>query len=464
MACLLLLPVATGFFDQLFQGAQFVQQPQKPRWPKGIRQEIAPDMAWMKGTEWHWNKWRNVKFAKDGTFEAPTQDCQMGMCEWAAYEGKVYVLWGDNGLHILEPNTPISKLAEQSQDELKKTFLKGKRKKDNDPIKATFTKIYDFEAFLVEKDLYGILQLTDEAADGDIKRQYRKLSKELHPDKNPSPEARKQFNDVRDAYEILSSPEQKILFDTGGMEAIQEHKKGQVQKGESSSHSVSVTLEMLYTGAEHPVSMSRRIVCRGCRTNPSKKICSTCQKCPNEVRTVHRPMGPGFMVQQQEEVKSNEKCKTEATTLQMNIEKGMKDGDTVVFEMMGEQRPKQIPGDVIFKLKQAKHKVFTRRGADLTMKMQVTLRQSLLGFERTVKHLDGHEVVVRREGITMPGSVMKVSGEGMPKKDDSSTFGELYIEFSVQFPETLSADQQAVIANNFKASTSDIRPQGSAEL
>merc|ERR1711988_113850 len=95
---------------------------------------------------------------------------------------------------------------------------------------------------------------TEDAEEGEIKRAYRKLSKDLHPDKNPSPEARQQFNEVRDAYEILSSPESKILYDTGGMEAIQEHKKGQVQKGETSQNSVAVTLEMLYTGAVHPVS------------------------------------------------------------------------------------------------------------------------------------------------------------------------------------------------------------------
>merc|ERR1719247_1282486 len=101
----------------------------------------------------------------------------------------------------------------------------------------------------------------------------------------------------------------------------------------------------------------------------------------------------------------------------MNIEKGMRDGDSITFEMMGEQRPKQIPGDVVFKLKLQKHKVFTRRGNDLTIKDKITLRQALLGFEKKIKHLDGHEV----------------ADEGMPKKDDSSSYGDLYIEFSVQF-------------------------------
>jgi DnaJ-class molecular chaperone len=170
-------------------------------------------------------------------------------------------------------------------------------------------------------------------------------------------------------------------------------------------------------------------------------------------------MGPGFVVQQQEEIKSNEKCKTEATTLHMNIEKGMKDGDAITFEMMGEQRPKQIPGDVVFKLKQQKHKVFTRRGNDLTIKDKITLRQSLLGFEKTFKHLDGHEVKIRRDGVTMPGAVMKVKDEGMPKKDDTSSYGDLYIEFSVQFPDTLTTEQQAAISNNFKASAHDIKAE-----
>ena len=83
---------------------------------------------------------------------------------------------------------------------------------------------------------------------------------------------------------------------------------------------------------------------------------------------------------------------SKATTLHMNIEKGMRDGDSITFETMGEQRPKQIPGDVVFKLKLQKHKVFTRRGNDLTIKDKITLRQALLGFEKKIKHLDGHEV------------------------------------------------------------------------
>jgi DnaJ-related protein SCJ1 len=93
------------------------------------------------------------------------------------------------------------------------------------------------------------------------------------------------------------------------------------------------------------------------------------------------------------------------------------------------------------------------------MKDKITLRQALLGFEKTFKHLDGHEVKIRREGVTMPGAVMKVAEEGMPKKDDSSSFGDLFIEFTVQFPESLTAGQQKAISDNFKAQTNDIKAE-----
>jgi DnaJ-class molecular chaperone len=453
-----LLATTWGFIEQLF-GGQFggfqQMQQHKVRWPKGVKNEILPDMAWLKGTEWHWNRWRNIKFQKDGTFEAPTQECvHMGLCEWAAYDGKVYIMWGDAGLHILEPT---QKLKDQDLDSLKKTSLKGKRRSDGDPVKATFVKVFDFEAFLVEKDLYGILGVSEEADDGEIKRAYRRLSKELHPDKNPGDAAAAaRFNDVRDAYEILNSKEQKILFDTGGMEAIHEYKKGQVQKGETREHTASVTLEMLYSGTSSPVQMSRRVVCIGCGRNPNQDKCRSCSRCPNEVRLVQRQMGPGFVVQQQEEVQSTEKCKNQQETMTLQVEKGMRDGDAITFEMMGEQKPKSIPGDVVFKLKAQKHKTFKRRGNDLTLKMNLSLRQALLGFEKTIRHLDGHEVKIRREGITSHGAVMTVKGEGMPLRDDPEEFGGLYIEFHVEFPDSLTQDQIEAIAKTMPEKHGDI--------
>merc|ERR1712187_430994 len=63
-----------GFFEM--GGGGGGRPAKKPKWPKGVSDKIGKKMAWLKGTEWNWNGWRNVKFEKDGNFDAPTRDCQ----------------------------------------------------------------------------------------------------------------------------------------------------------------------------------------------------------------------------------------------------------------------------------------------------------------------------------------------------------------------------------------------------
>jgi len=68
------------------------------------------------------------------------------------------------------------------------------------------------------------------------------------------------------------------------------------------------------------------------------------------------------------------------------------------------------------------------------MKLSIPLRAALLGFETSFKHLDGHTVTVKRTGVTRPGQVIRIKGEGMPKHGTPSEFGDLTITFSIDFP------------------------------
>ena len=157
---------------------------------------------------------------------------------------------------------------------------------------------------------------------------------------------------------------------------------------------------------------------------------------------VQRQMAPGFMIQQQEEVPSTEKCKNEPKTLTATIERGVKDGERITFERASEQRPGFIPGDVIMVLKQRKHRLFERRGDDLHHKITITLKQALTGFKRTLKHLDGHEVVIDTFGTVVNyGEVRKFKGEGMPVHNYPSQFGDLHVEFRVDFPRSFNEQQ-----------------------
>ena len=151
----------------------------------------------------------------------------------------------------------------------------------------------------------------------------------------------------------------------------------------------------------------------------------------------HRRAGPGMVVQQEVMVESKEKCKREEKTLRATIEQGMPDGEEIVFKYESEQKPGQIPGDVVMKLKSIPHNTFKRNRDTLSMKLAIPLRAALLGFETAFKHLDGHSVSVKRSGVTKPGQVLRIKGEGMPKHGTPSEFGDLLITFTVDFPKSV---------------------------
>ena len=93
---------------------------------KAKKAKVAAEMSWMKGTTWHWNEWNDVTFEADGTFSAPTPDCEAGKCRWGASKsGEVKIKWGKSGLHKV-------RIAKDRKS------LKGKRVKDGQPCAATF--------------------------------------------------------------------------------------------------------------------------------------------------------------------------------------------------------------------------------------------------------------------------------------------------------------------------------------
>merc|ERR1719502_1954389 len=201
-------------------------------------------------------------------------------------------------------------------------------------------------------------------------------------------------------------------------------------KGQEAHVELGVSLEDMYIGNEVEAHIQRRVVCRGC--GPGKKPkpkCETCGRCPDETRTVQRQMGPGMIVQQEERVASKEKCKVEDTVLKAMVERGMKEGAEIKFPRMSEQSPGQVPGDVLMKIKQKRHHLFTRDGNDLHMDMTISLKEALLGFEKTIKHLDEHVVYIESDRIIRPGQVKRLKGEGMPLHNTPSEFGDLHVVY-----------------------------------
>ncbi|XP_058082872.1 dnaJ protein ERDJ3B [Magnolia sinica] len=315
------------------------------------------------------------------------------------------------------------------------------------------------------KSYYDILQVPRGASDEQIKRAYRKLALKYHPDKNPgNEEANKKFADINNAYEVLSDREKRNIYDRYGEEGLKQQAAGggrgggmniqdifssffgggsaeeeeeRVVKGDDVIVELSASLEDLYMGGSLKIWREKNIL----KPAPGKRRCN----CRNEV--YHKQIGPGMFQQMTEQVCEqcpNVKYEREGYFVTVDIEKGMQDGQEVVFYEDGEPVIDGEPGDLKFRIKTAPHDRFRREGNDLHTTVTISLLQALVGFEKTLKHLDEHLVDISSKGITKPKEVRKFKGEGMPLHF-SSKKGDLYITFEVLFPSSLTEDQKTKI-------------------
>jgi DnaJ-related protein SCJ1 len=185
-------------------------------------------------------------------------------------------------------------------------------------------------------------------------------------------------------------------------------------------------------------------------------VCSECGG--HGVKMTTRRVGPGFIQQFQT---TCEKChgkgkiytstcpvcggrKVEMADLNFDVDldKGTPDGFEVELENYADEVPGQPAGHVRLQVMTAPHPLFTREGDHLWMDMDISLRESLVGFNKTFTHLDGRRVEVVRDDVTPPRFVTVLKGEGMPKQHSPSERGQLHVKFHVQFPEALSDEQK----------------------
>ncbi|KDO34827.1 hypothetical protein SPRG_00888 [Saprolegnia parasitica CBS 223.65] len=329
-------------------------------------------------------------------------------------------------------------------------------------------------------DYYDILGLGMDASEGDIKKAYRRLSLQYHPDKNPgNADAEAKFQKISRAYEVLSNVETRDIYDLEGEEGLERHTNqagrpaspfdaffgggGGKPRGPDATVDIPVTLEELYNGAEKQARFMKNVICRKCRGSGAKdgktKPCKTCGG--QGIVLVQQQMGPGFTVQMQQQCpKCGGKGKTfkhkcphchgnkvvaEEKIITGVIERGMPSNHEIVFERESEQRPGMIPGNVIMRLVQQPHKTFRRAGDDLHTEITVSLRDALLGFEKDLVHLDGRRVTIDADDVTMPFQVRTLHGEGMPHHNFPSNAGDLHVLHRIQFPSQLSDAQKELI-------------------
>ncbi|CAJ0561495.1 unnamed protein product, partial [Mesorhabditis spiculigera] len=368
--------------------------------------------------------------------------------------------------------------------------------------------------------LYDLLNVGPSASDDEIKKSYKKLAREYHPDKNP--DHGDKFKEISFAYEVLSNPERRRMYDQVGLEGMKEGGGGgfggsdlfshlfgddgghpfssffggmggggqrRRRQAKPTVHHLGVTLEDIYKGKTAKLKLSNSVLCTTCRGSGGRAgaqyTCSGCKGRGAKMRM--RQIGPGMIQQMQvacdecggegSKVPASEKCgpcsgekyQKIQKVLEVHVEKGMRHGEQIVFHGQGDQvDPDVEPGDVVIVLNVKDHANFRRNGDNLYMTKEITLNEALAGYSIPITHLDGRKIVLKsRAGeIIRPDDVRGVIGEGMPKRRHHEIKGTLFVKFEVKFPAPHFLDDEKkyqLLAQCFPAPKKQPPPTGDFE-
>ncbi|KAG5496398.1 hypothetical protein JKF63_02700 [Porcisia hertigi] len=345
-----------------------------------------------------------------------------------------------------------------------------------------------------EVDYYEMLQLegTREAAtEKDIRQQYRRLSRLYHPDVAKTAEDRAKYSQINRAYEVLSDRRKRKVYDMRGEEGLvqlehldrsKDTPGGGVNplaqlfgmqtddglRGPNMELQVTIDLAKVFTGMQEPMQFKKNKVCRTCKGSGAdvKAPILECRHCGGHgVLRQRIQFAPGIVQEVQQQcpgcngagrrparacpVCKGKKVVHSSSTVTLEVEPGMVEDHVLTFEMEAEESPGRLPGDLIVHLRTLPHPVFSRRRnqLDLDTSLTLTLRESLLGFDRNITHLDGVENVrVQRIGTASPyGTVIRLTGKGMPKPHVPSERGDLYVRLQYDMPAQLTAEQVELV-------------------
>jgi len=353
------------------------------------------------------------------------------------------------------------------------------------------------------EELYKVLGVAKDATETEIKKAFRKLTLQHHPDKGGD---ETKFKEINAAYEVLSNSEKRALYDKYGLEGVRQGGGGggmggmedlfemfgmrgrggggrkQRRKVQPTQKEISVTLEEIYSGKMVQLDHTKTVLCGDCKGKGGEDV-SSCKQCDGAGMIMKMvQLGPGMYTQSQQAcprckgqgeiidpAKICKKCKGKKISevskkVDVAIEPGCPPEHVIKFNGEGNEIPDAEAGDLLIQIVTKKHKLFTRRGADLIMEKEITLKQALLGFNFTVKFLDGKDLLISTiAGETIEDKAIKcVKGKGMPFFKDSMNYGDLIIKFTVKFPRPtdLSIDVKSALEKALPGPSSSSSSQG----
>ena len=343
-----------------------------------------------------------------------------------------------------------------------------------------------------ERDYYLILGVERNASDAEIKRAYRKLAQQWHPDVNADPAAHDRFTEINEAYQVLSDPDRRGRYDMfgraglggaggagfegfggfsdifdaffGGSAGAASARRGRPQPGADLRYDLRITFEEAVKGTDKQIEFSvlqRCETCSGSGAAPGTEaiVCTQCNG-RGEVRSVRQTMlgqmvnvtacprcrGEGRVVELPCDTCRGDGRTERHRTLQVSIPAGIDEGHQIRLSNEGEVGPRGGPaGSLYVAVHVQPHPSLKREGTELFYEAAISIAQAALGTRITVPTVEGSEEVEIKPG-TQPATEIRLRGKGVPPLRRSGARGDLHVLVDVVVPTRLSKKGRELLA------------------
>lgn len=331
------------------------------------------------------------------------------------------------------------------------------------------------------KDYYQILGVERTATEDEIKKAFRTLSKKYHPDKNPDDENTKEkFQEVAEAYDVLSNPEKKSNFDSfgdpkgrsqmGGFEDFESIKnqfrtafqQANAPRGGNVEVHIPFTFSEMKNGVKKKIQYKKNVLCSPCGGNGSKhgKSLTNCSLCLGsgilqkrmgpfiEQTTCHHCGGNGNFITEECETCKGAGMTSTNVEFEAQFPAGIYGGWNTILQGYGHDSPMSggMAGFLVIGALQENHEFFERSGDDLLYKLELSFPDLVLGTKVEIPTLE-KKIKFDIPEHTKVGKIFRVKGQGFPSLASPGHVGDLLVVASVEVPETITIDEMKVLEN-----------------
>jgi molecular chaperone DnaJ len=362
-------------------------------------------------------------------------------------------------------------------------------------------------------DYYKTLGVDKKATPEEVKKAYRKLARQYHPDRNPDDKkAETRFKEISQAYDVLGDPDKRKQYDSGSGPfatgagpgggfggfgnfdfdassmgdilsnlfggggggaggGARTRTKPRAEKGADLEAQVSISFDQTVSGAQVPLQVPMHATCATCRGTGAKpgttpKVCPRCEGRGIETQgqgmfSISQPCslcgGAGTVIEEPCPTCHGSGAVRTVKKMRVNIPAGVREGSRIRLPGKGEPgRAGGPPGDLYLVTHVSPSPLFTRKGENLEVEVPLSIPEALRGAEVQVPTLNGRKTLRVKPGTTH-GTVQRLRGEGPPKLGKPSEHGDIHYRFVIDVPEKLNDEQEQAVEALSRTLDSDPR-------